>query len=384
MPRNVWILSGIALAVAVGYGVVNPVLPVFASSFGVDEFAAAAVISAFAGMRLVFAPAVGALTDRLGHRTVLLAGVLIVAASSVGVGLSANYPQMIVFRGLGGVGSAMFSVSAMTVLLASVDAARRGRASALYQGGFLVGAVSGPALGGLFGAISLRAPFFFYAVTLAAAAVVALRLEPVPGVTAPTRAPRRAGGGRFGRGGLGGLGRVGGLGRPGRPERPGAAGGTGGAGGAGAAADAGSSRPLREVFGDRRYQAALLAHFAQGWNTNGARGALIPLFVAATLAADAAQATLWTGMAMSAAAAVQIMVIWPAGWVVDRFGRRLPMVAGAVVAGVAMVALPRSGSLAALTVALAVYAAGAALIGTAPAAAVGDAAGPGATRAIAF
>jgi MFS family permease len=341
MPRNVWILTGIALGVAVGYGVVNPVLPVFAASFGVDEFAAAAVISAFALMRLVFAPAVGALADRWGHRAVLVAGVLIVAASSVGVGFAASYAQLLALRGLGGIGSAMFSVAAMTVLLASVEAGRRGRASALFQGGFLVGAVSGPAIGGLLAGISLRAPFFFYAATLAGAAAVALGLQPIPAAG------------------------------------PGAGGGQTASGGVGA-------KPLRQVLRDRRYQAALLAHLAQGWNMNGARGALIPLFVAAYLVADPARAALGAGVALSVAAGVQMAVIWPAGWIVDRYGRRAPMVGGALLAGLALAALPASRSLAALSALLAVYALAAAVIGTAPTAAVGDAAGPGATRAIAL
>jgi MFS family permease len=352
MPRNVWILSGIALGVAIGYGVVNPVLPVFAASFGVDEFAAAAVISAFALMRLVFAPVVGRLTDRWGHRAVLLSGILFVAASSIGVGFAASYGQLLALRGLGGIGSAMFSVSAMTVLLASVDSGRRGRASALYQGGFLVGAVSGPAIGGLFAAISLRAPFFFYAATLGLAAGIALGLEPIaqPAPNKSSRAP---------------------AGQP-----PGQA----------AAADnpAGQPKPLRQVLRHRGYRAALLAHLAQGWNMQGARGTVVPLFVAAYLAADAAQAVLWAGLALSLGAAVQMAAIWPAGWAVDKFGRRWPMVGGALLAGLAMAALPFSRTLAALSALLALYALGAALLGTAPAAVVGDVAGPGATRPVAL
>jgi MFS family permease len=359
MPRNVWILAGIALGVAIGFGVVNPVLPVFATAFGVDELAAAAVVSAFALMRLVFAPAVGRLTDAWGHRLTLVAGVLIVAVSSLAVGFAGSYAQMIVFRGLGGIGSAMFSVAAMTILLGSVDAGRRGRASAVYQGSFLVGAVAGPAIGGLFGAISLRAPFFFYAITLGVAAAVAMGLEPIDG-------PGRRGGGRDGAG----------------RDRDGA-GRDGGAKGDRAASDV-EPRPLRQVWRDRRFQAALLANLAQGWNTNGTRAALIPLFVAAYLAADEAQAVLWSGLAMSVAAVVQVAAIWPSGVVVDRAGRRGPMVAGALIAGAAMVWLPFSRSLAVLAAALAVYAIGAALIGTAPAAAVGDAAGAGGTRAIAL
>ncbi|MDR2380635.1 MAG: MFS transporter, partial [Bifidobacteriaceae bacterium] len=347
MPRNVWILSGIALGVAIGYGVVNPVLPLFAASFGVNAFAAAAVVSAFALMRLVFAPAVGRLADRFGHRAVLISGVLMVAASSVGAGFAGSYVQLIALRGAGGIGSAMFSVSAMTVLLASVGPDRRGRASALFQGGFLVGAVSGPAIGGLFAAISLRAPFFFYSFTLVVAAAVALGLVDVGGFTVSRSGPA-----------------------PLTSDD--------------AAAPPSGPKPLRVVAADRRYQAALLAHLAQGWNTNGARGALVPLFVAAYLVADPAQAALWSGVAMSVAGGVQMVAIWPAGWVVDRFGRRIPMIGGAAVAGLAMAALPFSRTFALMTALLAVYALGAAALGTAPAAAVGDVAGPGATRPIAL
>jgi MFS family permease len=364
MPRNVWILAGIALGVAIGFGVVGPVLPLFAASFGVNEFAAAAVVSAFALMRLLFAPAVGFLTDRLGHRVVLLSGVLIVAASSVGAGFAATYAQLIWLRGLGGIGSAMFSVSAMTVLLASVGADRRGRASALYQGGFLVGAVAGPAVGGLFAGISLRAPFFFYAGTLAVAAAVALGLQPVPGLIGGRRVPKSN------------------EGSPLAPPEGGALAGADRT--ASASGPVAGPRPLRDVLRDRRYRAALLAALAQGWNTAGARSTLIPLFVAASLTADPARAALWAGLALSVAAGVQMTAIWPAGWVVDTYGRRVPMVGGALLAGVAMVSLPHSPTLALLTVLLVVYALGAALIGTAPSAAVGDAAGPGGTRAIAL
>ncbi|MDR2566199.1 MAG: MFS transporter [Bifidobacteriaceae bacterium] len=401
MPRNVWILAGIGLAVAIGFGVVNPVLPVFAASFGVNELAAAAVVSAFALMRLVFAPAVGPLTDRWGHRFVLLAGVLIVAVSSLAVGYARSYAQMIVFRGLGGLGSAMFSVSAMTILLSSVDADRRGRASAVYQGSFLVGAVAGPALGGLFGAISLRAPFFFYSITLGAAAAVSLGLAPITGDRPLAARPDRTTPGAAA-GAAGSAAGVsvpdeqagnGGLDSPGGPVSAGDGGADGvgrgpslseGEDGGDRTASGGVARPLREVVRDRRYQAALLAHLAQGWNTNGTRGALIPLFVAAYLAADESQAVLWAGIAMSVGAIVQVGAIWPSGVVVDRIGRRGPMVIGALVAAGAMAALPISRSLAVLAAVLSVYAIGAALIGTAPAAAVGDAAGPGGTRAIAL
>src|SRR5690606_8138231 len=135
-----------------------------------------AVISAFALMRLVAASFVGKLVDRFGERVTLATGIGIVAVSTALTGLAQSYPEVLVLRGLGGVGSAMFSISAMSLLLATTAPTLRGRAVGFYQGGFLLGGMTGPAIGGFLAAISLRAPFFFYAATLLVAGVVGIVL----------------------------------------------------------------------------------------------------------------------------------------------------------------------------------------------------------------
>ena len=132
------------------------------------------MISAFAFMRLVSALSSGRLVNRIGERLVLALGIGIVAISSALAGLSQTYTQLLVLRGVGGVGSAMFTVSAVSLLLRVVDADQRGRATGMWQSGFLVGAIAGPAIGGPLTDISLRAPFFVYAVTLAVAGSIAL------------------------------------------------------------------------------------------------------------------------------------------------------------------------------------------------------------------
>ena len=62
------------MVIALGYGVVAPVLPQYARNFGVSISAATFVITAFALMRLVAAPASGAGIQRLGERRIYLAG----------------------------------------------------------------------------------------------------------------------------------------------------------------------------------------------------------------------------------------------------------------------------------------------------------------------
>ena len=148
LPSAVGVLAAVAFAVALGFGIVAPVIPLFAREFGVGNAAAGAVVSAFALMRLTSALAGGRLVERFGERAVLAAGLAIVAVSSVLAGLAQSYPQLLVLRGVGGVGSAMFTVSAVSLLLRIVRSDQRGRASAWFQGGFLAGGVAGGGLGG--------------------------------------------------------------------------------------------------------------------------------------------------------------------------------------------------------------------------------------------
>ena len=59
LPRDVAVLSFVAFAVALGYGIAAPALPVYARTFGVSAFVASTVISGFALMRLLSAGPVG-------------------------------------------------------------------------------------------------------------------------------------------------------------------------------------------------------------------------------------------------------------------------------------------------------------------------------------
>ncbi|GLK16023.1 MFS transporter [Herbiconiux flava] len=321
LPRDVMVLGVIAFFVMLGFGVVVPVLPVYVRSFGVGYLEVGAVVSAFAVMRLVANPFVGKLIDLLGERVVLAVGIGIVAVSSALVGLADNYPAVLLLRGAGGIGSAMFSVAAMTLLLATTEPAVRGRAVGFYQGGFLIGGMAGPAVGGLLSGISLHAPFFFYAGTLVVAGAVGLAL-----LKRRTRDPDAV------------------------PEPP---------------------RPFRQVLRDRGYQSALLASLAQGWSAMGVRSALVPVLIVEVLHEKPAI----TGIAFAVAAVAQTLALAPAGRFVDTVGRKPAIIGAFAVGALVMVAIPLVSSIWLLIVLLSVYGVAAAFMGTAPAAAVGDAAG---------
>ncbi|MCY7372995.1 MAG: MFS transporter [Spirochaetaceae bacterium] len=338
LPREVAVLTAVAFAVAVGFGVVAPAIPVFARDFGVGRTAAGAVISAFAFMRLVSALASGRLVNRVGERVVLATGIGIVAVSSALAGLAQNYTQLLLLRGIGGIGSAMFTVSAVSLLLRVVDADQRGRATSRWQTGFLLGAIAGPAIGGPLTDISLRAPFFVYAGTLAVA------------------------------GGIGMLF----LTRTDLHERDEAA--------KAAPADATTLGQALRVSG---YRAALAASLGNGWVLFGVRSSLIPLFV--TDQEGIGATSTWVGIGLFVSAATQGIALLFVGGFTDRVGRRPGMIAGAALSTVCMLGLAASDSLALYVIAMAGFGVGAAFLTVAPSAAVGDVvSGRGGTVVAAF
>ncbi|MDV3221774.1 MFS transporter [Intrasporangium sp.] len=283
IPREIWILVGAAFVIAIGFGIVSPVLPAYARSFDVGVAAASVIVSAFAFFRLVFAPVGGELVSRLGERPIYLAGLLIVAASSFATAFAQSYVQLLVFRGLGGIGSTMFTISAMALLVRLAPPSARGRVSSTYGSAFLIGGMIGPVLGGLLAGLGLRAPFIVYAVALViAAAVVAIglggaRLEP-----AQNRADRDV-------------------------------------------------VTLAEAWRSPVYRAVLASGVANGWTNFGVRMAVLPLLAIAVLDEPwVAGAALAIG-AVGTAATLQV-----SGRLADRIGRRPLVIGGLLVMGTTM------------------------------------------------
>ena len=336
LPPEVAVLTAVAFSVALGFGIVAPAIPLFAKDFGASNFAAGAVISVFALVRLASAPVAGRFVNRFGERSVLATGIGIVGVSSLLAGFSGNYAQLLVLRGIGGFGSAMFTVSSFALLLRVVTPDQRGRAAGTYQTGFLLGAIAGPAFGGPLTAWSLRAPFFVYAATLLVA---------------------------------GGLATVF-LARTALHEREVVAG----------TADHGPTT-LGTALRSSAYRAAVANNFAVGWAIVGVRSSLIPLFVVEALRLSPS----WTGAGLVLSGAVQALILVPAGRLVDTRGRRLFLRAGAAISLVAGVTLALAGGAVLLLAAMALYGTGSALLGVSSAAVVGDAiGGRGGTPVAAF
>lgn len=324
LPREVWILASVAFCVAIGYGIVAPAIPGFAREFGVTRTLAALVISMFALARLTTALGGGKLVDRFGARPVLGAGLVIVGVSSALAGASQSYWQLLSLRGAGGVGSAMFTIASASVLAARVPSQIRGRAMSIYSGGFLLGGIAGPAIGGPMTEISLRLPFFFYAGTLAVAAVITFAT---------------LGGGRR-------IGRARGM----QDEE-----------------DPVVAEGAREALRDRLFRAATVANFSAMW-ANAVRTATIPLFVTEVLLRGESM----TGYGMAVFAVANGLMLGPAGKLSDQWGRRPAMIVGAALTSVGLLLLVLQSSLWLFFVSMVIGGIGASMQVVGPAAVAGD------------
>lgn len=320
IPAQIWVIVAAAVVIALGFGMIAPVLPQFARSFDVGLTAAAGIVAAFSVMRLAFAPAGGRLVQRFGERRMYLAGVSLVALSTALVAFAQDYWQLIVFRGLGGIGSVTFTVAATALLVRLSPPALRGRTSALYATAFLLGSVCGPILGAALLGLGYRVIFLSYAFALVAAVlVVAVFLRE------PAAAPGATG-----------------------DERP--------------------LMTLREAWADSAYRAALVANVANGWTNFGVRVALLPLMAAAVPSLGAPLA----GVALTLFALANALTQQVTGRLADVRGRRPMILVGLLVSGSATLGVGYATDPFAFLALTALAGAGAAFLGPALQAVLAD------------
>jgi DHA1 family tetracycline resistance protein-like MFS transporter len=149
-------------------GIIVPVLPGLIVAFrGGDTASAASVYGVFAtvwaAMQFVFSPVLGSLSDRFGRRKVIL-------LSNVGLGLdyllmalAPTLGWLFVGRVISGITSSSFPTAA--AYIADVTPPdERAKKFGMIGAAFGIGFIVGPTVGGLLGAVSLRAPFWGAAV----------------------------------------------------------------------------------------------------------------------------------------------------------------------------------------------------------------------------
>ena len=286
----------------IGLGIILPILPLFARSFGVDYAAAGLLISVFGFMRLIGDLVAGGFVERFGERYAGIGGLALLAVSSAAAGLAPNYPLVVALWSFGGLGSAVWFASLFSYMLKVVPAERMGRTLSFFYGSFNLGIVAGGLFGGLIAdTFGLASPLFFYSGLLVASAFIYLKFVPDPQIA---RAPE--------------------------PDETGITPAEVLVERDVAAHPQSRFENLAELFRIKGFATTLLVNLSYLWLVAAVFDTLLPLFAQDELG----MSTSGIGVIFAVALATELVVLYPAGIFADRYGRKkvlLPSIAGLAV-----------------------------------------------------
>lgn len=159
-----WFVFVTLLLDVLGFGLLIPVGPRFVMQLqGGDEAAAAPIVgwlgATYATMQFLFAPLLGALSDRFGRRPVLLVSLFGSGLDYLVMPFVPSVPWLFVTRVVNGISGA--SITVCNAYIADITAPdRRAAAFGVVGAAFGVGFVLGPLLGGILGGIDIHLPFY--------------------------------------------------------------------------------------------------------------------------------------------------------------------------------------------------------------------------------
>ncbi len=165
---------------AVGIGLIFPILPRLLEEVTHTQDIAPTIgimIALYAVMQFIFAPVLGALSDNLGRRPVLLISLAGAAINYVIMAFAPQLWMLLLGRAIAGLTSANVSVATAYITdISSED--KRARRFGLFNAMFGIGFIIGPVLGGLLGDTWVRLPFIAAAVLHAGNLLLALFILP--------------------------------------------------------------------------------------------------------------------------------------------------------------------------------------------------------------
>jgi MFS transporter, DHA1 family, multidrug resistance protein len=163
--RSIAILFAALFVVMLGFGIIIPVLPLYARSMGATSVHLGLLMATFSIFQFIFAPIWGSLSDRIGRKPVMLIGLIGYALSHVINGLAGNLYILFLSRIMGGVLSSATLPTSLAMVSDVTGDDQRGSGMGILGAAMGLGVIFGPSLGGLVshGFASYRMPFFLAA-----------------------------------------------------------------------------------------------------------------------------------------------------------------------------------------------------------------------------
>jgi DHA1 family tetracycline resistance protein-like MFS transporter len=143
-----------------GFGIIIPLLPFYAESFGASVFAIGLLGSSYSLMQFLFSPIWGRWSDRIGRKPIILVGLMGSCLSYLALALSTSLALVFIARVIGGIAGA--NVPTAQAYIADVTTpANRARGMGMVGAAFGLGFIFGPAIGGILSRVSPETPMWF-------------------------------------------------------------------------------------------------------------------------------------------------------------------------------------------------------------------------------
>jgi DHA1 family tetracycline resistance protein-like MFS transporter len=146
----------------VGFGIIIPVLPLYAERFHASPVAIGWLTGIYSGMQIIFTPILGKLSDRFGRRPILLLSISGTAIGFALMGMAAALPLLFIARILAGITGGNISIP-QAYIADVTPPEQRSHSMGMIGAAFGLGFTFGPLIGGIMSRISYSAPFFFAA-----------------------------------------------------------------------------------------------------------------------------------------------------------------------------------------------------------------------------
>ena len=145
-----------------GFGIVIPFLPMYASRMNVGAAGIGLVLSAYSLAQFISAPLLGRLSDHFGRRPIIMLGLLGSSLGYIIYGFASSFALLLFSRLVHGACAGTVS-TAQAYVADTTEESERAHGMGMIGAAFGLGFVLGPAIGGLLGHGSLRVPVFFAA-----------------------------------------------------------------------------------------------------------------------------------------------------------------------------------------------------------------------------
>jgi multidrug resistance protein len=143
-----------------GFGIIIPLLPFYAETFGATAFTVGLLATSFSLMQFIFAPIWGRLSDRVGRRPIILLGLFGSCLSYLGFGLASTLTALFAARIFAGIAGANIP-TAQAVVADLTTPENRAKGMGIIGAAFGLGFIFGPAIGGFLSRYGYSVPAFF-------------------------------------------------------------------------------------------------------------------------------------------------------------------------------------------------------------------------------